>query len=87
MWGVGMHEWVAFGEFFHGETSLGKEVVHFVAHLETLGADAWANDGMKVGRAGAIGGVEYVEIAFHDSLLGAFPSSMNGRDGMMGVIP
>ena len=42
---------------------------------------------MEVGRTGAIGGVEYVEIAFHDSLLGAFPSGMDGRDDMMGVIP
>lgn len=82
-----MHGWIAFGKHVHGEIGLGKEVVHFVAHLETLGSDAWSDDGMEVFGACAIGGLEHVDVAFDDALQGPFPSGMHSRNHMGGVVP
>lgn len=64
---VRAHGWIALGEFFHGEVSLGKKVIHFVAHLEAFGADAWPDDGMQVFGACAIGGYEHVDVGFDDA--------------------
>ena len=45
---------------------MGKEVIDFVAHLETLRTDARTNDGVEVFGLYAVGGFQYLDVAFND---------------------
>ena len=78
---------IALGEFLHGETGLGKEVVYFVAHFEAVGANAGPDDGMEMGWLCAEGGAEHVDVAFDDAFEGTFPSSVHCGDYVGGVVP
>jgi hypothetical protein len=66
---------------------LGKEVIDFVAHLETLRSDARTNDGVEVLGLYAVGGLQHLDVAFNDAFLRTFPSGVNGRDNLCDVIP
>ena len=84
---VRVHQGVALGKLFHRETCLGKEFIDFISDLETVGTDAWTNDGMEVLRACSVGGVEYVDVVFDNAFLSAFPTCVYGRDDLGGVVP